>query len=93
MTAVHVHNNIDIYPDPHLFKPERWLPLETEGRWLQGCTIAFSRGFGQCLGVNLGYAELCMGLVRVFRKLGHGVKVVDTVKEMQQSRQLNVPIC
>ena len=58
MTSVHIHNNADIFPNPHLFQPERWLPLETEGRRLQKYLIAFSRGSRQCLGMNLAYAEL-----------------------------------
>ena len=81
MTSVHIHNNAGIFPDPHLFKPQRWLPLETEGRRLQKYLIAFSRGSRQCLGMNLGSAELYMGLAGVFRKFGHSMKVVDTVKE------------
>lgn len=81
MTSVHIHNNADIFPNPHLFQPERWLPLETEGRRLQKYLIAFSRGSRNCLGMNLGSAELYMGLAGVFRNLGHNMKVVDTVKE------------
>lgn len=81
MTSVHIHNNVDIFPEPHLFKPERWLPLETEGRRLQKYLIAFSRGSRQCLGMNLGSAELYLGLAGVFRTLGHSMRVVDTVKE------------
>lgn len=81
MTSVHIHNNTDIFPDPLLFKPERWLPLETEGRRLQEYLIAFSRGSRQCLGMNLGSVELYMGLAGVFGNLGHSMKVVDTVKE------------
>lgn len=81
MTAVHIHNNTTIFSDPHLFKPERWLPLETEGRRLQKYLIAFSRGSRQCLGMNLGSAELYMGLAGVFRNLGGSMKIVDTVKE------------
>ena len=78
MASVHIHNNAGIFPDPPLFKPERWLPLETEGRQLQRYLVAFSRGSRQCLGMNLGSAELYMGLAGVFRNLGHSIKVVDT---------------
>lgn len=81
MTSVHMHNNTDIFPSPQLFKPERWLPLETEGRRLQKYLLAFSRGSRQCLGMNLGSAELHMGLAGVFRNFGDSMKIVDTVKE------------
>lgn len=81
MSAFHMHNNTDIFPDPYLFKPERWLPLETEGRRLQKYLVAFGRGSRQCLGMNLGSAELYMTLAGVFRNLGDSMKIVDTVKE------------
>lgn len=81
MSTIHVHNNRDLFPEPHLFKPERWLPLETEGRRLQKYLVAFGRGSRSCLGMNLGYAELYMTLAGVFRNLGGSMKIVDTVKE------------
>ena len=81
MTSIHMHDNTDIFPEPHLFKPERWLPLETEGRRLQKYLVAFARGSRSCLGMNLGTAELYMCLAGVFRNLGSIMKIVDTVKE------------
>ena len=81
MTSIHMHMNTDIFPEPHSFKPERWLPLETEGRRLQKYLVAFGRGSRSCLGIHLGYAELYMTLAGVFRNLGRSMKIVDTVKE------------
>ena len=81
MTSIHMHMNTDIFPEPHLFKPERWLPLETEGRRLQRYLVAFGKGSRSCLGLNLGSAELYMALAGVFRNLGRSMKIVDTVKE------------
>lgn len=81
MTSVHMHNNTDIFPNPHLFKPERWLPLESEGRRLQKYLVAFGRGSRQCLGMNLGSAELYFCLAGVFRKFGSSMEIVETVKE------------
>ena len=81
MSVFHMHNNSEIFPDPHLFKPERWLPIESEGRRLQKYLVAFGRGSRACLGTNLAYAELYMTLAGVFRNLGGSMKIVDTVKE------------
>lgn len=81
MSSFHMHNNTEIFPDPDLFKPERWLPLETEGRRLQKYLVAFGRGSRSCLGMNLGSAELYIALAGVFRNLGGSMKIVDTVKE------------
>ena len=81
MSVFHMHYNSEIFPDPHLFKPERWLPIESEGRRLQKYLVPFSKGSRACLGTNLAYAELYMTLARVFRTLGGSMKIVDTVKE------------
>ena len=43
--------------------------------------MAFSRGSRQCLGIELGKAELYMGIAGVFRRFGGRMKVVDTVHE------------
>ena len=81
MTAVLIHDNPNIFPQPRTFRPERWLPLETEGARLQRYLVPFCRGSRQCLGMNLGVAELYMGLAGVFRRFGGRMKIVDTVKE------------
>lgn len=81
MSTIHVHNNTDLFPEPYVFKPERWLPLETERRRLQKYLVAFDRGSRSCLGIKLGYAELYMTLAGVFRNLGGSMKIVDIVKE------------
>ena len=79
MTSVHIHDNTSIFPSPRTFRPERWLPLETEGARLQKYFVAFSRGSRQCLGMHLGSAELHLGLAGVFRRFGGGrMKVVET---------------
>ncbi|KAL9596343.1 MAG: hypothetical protein Q9219_005860 [cf. Caloplaca sp. 3 TL-2023] len=81
MTAVHIHDDPLIFPDPRSFKPERWLPLETEGARLQKYLVAFSKGSRQCLGMHLGTAEIYIGLAGVFRRFGGQLRIVDTVKE------------
>lgn len=76
ISAIHVHNNTDHFLKPHIFKPEGWLPLKTEGRRLQKYLVAFGRGSRSCLGINFGYAELYMTLAGVFRNLGGSMKNV-----------------
>lgn len=81
MSTIHVHNNTDLFPEPYVFKPERWLPLETARRRLQTYLVAFDRGSRSCLGTKLGYSELYMTLARVFRNLGGSMNIIDTMKE------------
>lgn len=81
MTSVHMHNNTTIFPSPHTFKPERWLPLDTEGRRLQRYMVAFGKGSRQCIGMTLAWAEMYIVLATVFGKLGNELELVDTVWE------------
>ncbi|THH01967.1 hypothetical protein EW026_g808 [Hermanssonia centrifuga] len=55
-----------IFPDPHSFRPERWLEPSSESldHWL----VTFCKGPRSCLGVNLGYCELFLGFANLFRR-------------------------
>lgn len=62
MTSVHIHENKYIFPEPKVFKPERWLPLNTEGQRLMKYLAAFGKGSRQCVGMELGKAEILTAL-------------------------------
>lgn len=81
MTSVHVHNDPNIFPDPYAFKPERWLPLQTEGMRLQKYLLAFGKGSRQCVGMDLGKAEVLTTLANVFRRFGRNMKLYNTTRE------------
>lgn len=66
MSSVLVHMNSDIFENPHSFNPERWLA----GKNLDQYLVAFSSGSRQCIGMNLAYAELYLGLAIFFRAYG-----------------------
>ena len=57
MTSVMMHNNTVIFPEPEKFRPERWLPKETDGQRLLKYLVPFAKGSRSCLGMNLAYAE------------------------------------
>ncbi|KAL8646497.1 MAG: hypothetical protein Q9226_006828 [Calogaya cf. arnoldii] len=86
MSTPLIHDNPAIFPEPRTFKPERWLPLETTGAQLQKYLVAFSRGSRQYLGMNLGSAEILMGIAGVFRRFGRRMEIVDTIKERDALR-------
>ncbi|MCJ1307894.1 hypothetical protein MMC25_001542 [Agyrium rufum] len=64
MDAPSIHGNTRIFPEPHRFRPERWI----ENPKLSRYQFAFSRGTRGCLGINLAYQELYLVLAGVFRK-------------------------
>ncbi|KAI1264368.1 cytochrome P450 [Xylariaceae sp. FL1019] len=68
MSTYFVHMDPNIFPDPHSFKPERWIEAAKRGYNLKRFLVAFSRGSRICLGMNLAYAELFMTLAALVRR-------------------------
>ncbi|KZP31921.1 cytochrome P450 [Athelia psychrophila] len=62
-----VHYNSDIFTDPTVFNPERW--LQPDSAKLDNFQVAFSRGPRSCLGINLAWCELYLIFATLFRKL------------------------
>ncbi|KAI9713564.1 MAG: hypothetical protein M1820_000946 [Bogoriella megaspora] len=75
-----IHENEDIFPEPHVFKPERWLggSKDDQQRLLKYLT-PFSKGTRACLGINLAWAECYLILGTVFRRFEFDLS--DVVRE------------
>ncbi|KAH8812524.1 cytochrome P450 [Xylogone sp. PMI_703] len=75
-----LHHNDVVYPDPHTYRPERWLPDESSVEAVKRCNEAltpFSYGSRQCIGKRLAFIELYLTLARAvwsydLRYLGAG---------------------
>lgn len=67
MTSVFMHDNPTLFPDPHTFKPERWLEPGAKEK-LSNYLVNFSKGTRGCLGKELAQAEVVFTLAAVFRK-------------------------
>ncbi|KEF63876.1 uncharacterized protein A1O9_01854 [Exophiala aquamarina CBS 119918] len=65
-SAWFVHHNASIFPEPDVFKPERW--QSEQAKELEKYLVPFSKGTRMCLGFNLGWAELRMIFAHTFRK-------------------------
>ena len=76
-----IHDNEEIFPESYSFRPERWLPLETEGQRLLRFLVVFGGGSRQCIGMELAKAEILIVLACVFRRFGHKMRLLDTVRE------------
>ena len=66
MSAIHLHEDPIIFPDPLEFKPERWLVHDQQR--LRRYLVPFSKGSRACLGMNLAYAELYLSIALIFRR-------------------------
>lgn len=64
------HDTIVFAPDPHTFRPERWLgnPVAPDEKALSRYMIAFGRGTRSCVGMQLAYADLYIGLATFYRR-------------------------
>ncbi|PQE18724.1 cytochrome P450 protein [Rutstroemia sp. NJR-2017a BBW] len=86
-----IHHNESIFPDSYSFIPERWLADPVTGqppkvkthtgeeKPLTKYLVSFSKGSRQCLGMNLSYAELYLGVVGIVRRCN--LELYETTKE------------
>ncbi|KAF5329959.1 hypothetical protein D9611_010489 [Ephemerocybe angulata] len=88
MSQTFVHLNPDIFPEPHVFNPERWFKEGSED--LYKSIVAFSKGPRMCIGINLAWAEAYLILANVFRKID--MHMVNTTKEDIKWAALLTPV-
>ncbi|APA06217.1 hypothetical protein sscle_01g009870 [Sclerotinia sclerotiorum 1980 UF-70] len=98
-----IHHNESIFPSARSFIPERWLSDPVTGeppkvklasgeeRPLTKYLVTFSKGSRQCLGMNLAYAEMYLGLANFTRKCEF--ELWETTHEAVETwAEHNVPI-
>ncbi|KAF5878017.1 putative cytochrome p450 protein [Botrytis fragariae] len=94
MDQYHMHTNPQIYPEAHLFKPERWLgnPRGPDGvKPLTYYLTAFAKGTRMCTGMNLAYAEVFIGLATLFRR--HDFELFETTRRDVEFYAENLKAC
>lgn len=53
MTPIFQNVDSSIYPDPHCFKPERWVNLQDdEFKRMDHYLVPYSKGFRQCVAIK-----------------------------------------
>ncbi|KAK0654873.1 cytochrome P450 [Cercophora newfieldiana] len=67
-TTYFVLTHPDIFPEPHTFRPERWLEGGKMRNDLDKYFVAFGKGSRQCLGMNLAYAEMYLAAATLIRR-------------------------
>ncbi|KAJ9151284.1 Trichodiene oxygenase [Pleurostoma richardsiae] len=77
MTAILIHDNPDIFPEPFEFRPERW--DGEAGRRLQKYLVAFNKGSRVCIGMGLAWAELYKTLASLLRR--YDLELVGAIRE------------
>lgn len=89
-SSVFVHQNPEIFPDPLEFKPERWMCNNTQDGGLDRYLVAFGKGTRNCIGLNLGRAEIYMTLAHVVMKFDMELHSTD-ISDVRMVRDWYVP--
>ena len=84
MTSLLIHENEDIFLDPRVFRPERWLG----GDRLQRYLTPFTRGSRACLGVTLAWAEMYLILASVFRRFEFDISGIVRERDIDIARDV-----
>ena len=91
MTSMIHHENAEIFPQPKLFKPERWLNCdEIQKRRMLKALTPFGRGSRACLGYNLAMAQMYMILAVVFRRFEFDISQIVKERDIDTSRDFLV---
>ncbi|KAJ5704931.1 hypothetical protein N7536_000620 [Penicillium majusculum] len=61
-----MHQNAEAYPEPTRFIPERWLINGDKER--DGCFTPFQKGNNACIGINLAYMQLYLGIAHTVKR-------------------------
>jgi cytochrome P450 len=74
-----MHTNAEVFPEPLVFRPERWLgnPKGPNGRQpLTNYLTTFGAGSRICVAMHLAYMELFVGLAVLWRR--HELQLFET---------------
>ncbi|KAK0742081.1 cytochrome P450 [Apiosordaria backusii] len=64
-TATFILMDPTVFPEPHIFKPERWLGSDKK---LDRYLVPFGKGSRSCLGINLAYAEMYLATATLVKR-------------------------
>ena len=77
MSAIDIHDNERIFPNPYKFDPSRWQGANPPFRYL----VTFGKGSRACIGMELAKAEILTTLATMFRRFGRQMELFETVRE------------
>jgi len=86
MTSFVAHRNEKVFPEPEVYRPERW--LEEGGKELQPFFIAFSAGARGCIGRNISYLEQTVLLASLLHRFEFALPSPDWEPERRETFNL-----
>lgn len=95
MDIYDVSHDEEIFPNSFDYVPDRWLdnPRAPDGRLLTRYLVTFGRGHRSCVGLQLAWAELYIGIATLFRRFDLEVYQTDkTDTELARDRFVPRPV-
>ncbi|KAE9371229.1 cytochrome P450 [Stipitochalara longipes BDJ] len=78
MSSYWMHNDPAVFPEPHIFKPERWLCGPEELKVMNSYFVPFSRGSRMCLAQNFVWMLNYHILAHLFQPGAPDLKLYET---------------
>ncbi|KAK0099286.1 hypothetical protein ONS95_006346 [Cadophora gregata] len=88
MSSLLLHLNPETFPEPHTFRPERWIENPRLSKYL----VSFTKGSRQCLGINLAYAELYLCIFKVWMSFPDMHLVDTTLEDVEPVADYFIPV-
>lgn len=85
MTTTDILNDPDIFPEPEIFNPDRWLDSET-GKLkheLDHYFVAFGRGSRNCQGQEIAWVLIRNGIAAIFRRFNLDLHGIDHDRDIK----------
>lgn len=73
----------EIFPEPHKFIPDRWLEATAKGERLDRYLVAFSKGTRSCLGINVAYSEMYLGVAALVSRFDMELYDFDRKRDLE----------
>jgi cytochrome P450 len=85
------HNDPSLFPEPQIFKPERWMGEDEDRMRLERYLVPFSKGSRACLGINLAQVEMYLTLATLFRRFDFELFETDS-SDVELAHEFFVPV-
>ena len=82
MTLGNILFDPEIFPSPHSFYPDRWLEAEKQGTRLDRSLVTFAKGSRSCLGINVAYSEMYLGIATLVSRFDMELHDFDQKRDL-----------